>query len=239
MYKMPIYLFLVLSVFCIQSCNNNGSETRKIVIYGTAEKEVQPDKMDWLVTVNNKNDSLDVVAEEHNKIVTQIINFLKANAAEKIQTSGMQFGENWLYRNQSQIKEGYFALSNISFTITNLNKYKDIWIGLSKFSDIQIERILFDNTAKIDIQNEVRNMALIKAKEKAESMANTLSMALGKPVTIIEDQTINNNVREKYLSNQLYTDNNMISQNTSDEIIAPGKIKIAMRVKVEFELNTR
>lgn len=241
MRKIPSLLPLLFLLLLFQCATLNDKEEKKIVVFGTAEKEVKPDKLIWFLNANNKNNKLEDAAEDHNRIVNQVIGFLKSIGVEQkeIQTSEMQFGENWIFMNQSQVREGYFASTNISFTNTDLEKYKDIWIGLSKIGNVSIIRTQFDVVKRIDIQNEVRKMALLKADEKAQTMANTLSMTIGKPIIIEEDQSINDRPWEGFLSNQVYADNIRSSQNASDEVIAPGRLKINARVRVEFELKKR
>ncbi len=229
-------LFLLLSVQIFGDTDNS----RKIVVFGTAEKEVIPDKMEWHLIVNNTAKQLETTAEEHNRIVKQVISFLKSSKIEesKIQTSEMQFGVNWQYRDGSQIKDGYFASTNISFSITDLKTYKHIWIGLSKIENVNVNMTRFDHTQITEFQNEVRKKALLKAQEKAKEMANTLSLVIGDPIEIEEDQSINDRPWEGYMKNVSYSANAGASpQGSGEDGLAPGKLKIAMKVKVVFELR--
>lgn len=232
-----ITLFISLFVFFLHNQSNSETDNlKKIIVFGVAEKEVTPDKMEWSLFINNTSKQLQTVAEEHNKIIKQVIGFLKSCKIDEtvIQTSDMQFGENWQYNNGLRVKEGYFASTNIHFSITDFKIYKDLWVGLSKIEHVNISLTRFDHTKKIEIQNEVRKKALLKAQEKAKAMANTLSLTIGDPIEIEEDQSGNNS---PYLKNLAYSGNEFASLSSNDEnLLAPGQLKIAMKVKVIFEL---
>src|ERR1700683_4433941 len=82
-----------------------------VTVYGTATAEVTPDKLVWSVKVQNKGPALDIVAGEHNKMVQATMQLIKdAGVDEKsLQTSSMEFGQNWEFKGNSRVQEGYFA----------------------------------------------------------------------------------------------------------------------------------
>ncbi|MHC4928042.1 MAG: SIMPL domain-containing protein [Planctomycetota bacterium] len=86
-------------------------DTPHVAVYGTAEIKVTPNEMIWSVHVKTENKELPAVAASHTATVKQVLEFLKSLKIkeEKIQTSSMQFGENWKNVNRERVKVGYVA----------------------------------------------------------------------------------------------------------------------------------
>jgi len=105
-----------------------------ISVFGSAKTEVVPDVMRWSLKVDNKGQDLSAVSKTHTDIVKNVISAVRNQGVDKsrIQTTGMSFGENFVYRNNSQIREGYVASTNIFFDLTDFDKYEALWLALSK-----------------------------------------------------------------------------------------------------------
>ena len=147
-------------------------ELPHIAVYGTAVLEITPDEMLWDLNITNKASSIEAAAAQHSEIVQSVIVFLgKANIAnDDIQTSRMRFGENWEYKNNSRVREGYFASTLISFTLTAFEKYQNLWSGLANIKNVSIQNVNYDHSKRIEFQNKTRLKALLAAKEKAIMM---------------------------------------------------------------------
>ena len=181
--------FLVLAMTFYSSVMAEEINIPYIEVFGTAITEIIPDKMIWRLNASNNALELDKAASDHSLIVKKVLGYLKEMniPQDNIQTSRMNFGENWVYRNNSRIKEGYKANTFISFTVEDLNIYDEIWMGLSKISGISVESISYDSSKRIETQNSTRKKALLNAKEKAEALADTISAKLGETLIIEED----------------------------------------------------
>lgn len=208
-----------------------------VTVYGTAVTEVIPDEMHWSVKVLNKGPALDSVASEHTRIVQTAMQLLKDAGVEgkTIQTSSMEFGENWEYKNSERAQNGYFALTVISFKLTDFGLYNKLWLGLAKLPSVSVENVAYDHTKRIDFQNETRRKAVMAAREKAEALASALGSAIGEPL-LIEEQVVENNWAANSAMNNL-------RQVSDEEVagaegVAPGKIPIRTRVRASFRLMT-
>jgi len=220
----------ILLLFC-PTLFADEPEKPHILVYGVATTEVEPDEMIWYLTVKNTGPELKGVADRHNNIVKKTLNMLKnENVDEKeIQTAGMQFGENIEYKNQTRVREGYFASTYISFKLKDFDKYRDLWIGLADIEGVSLEGIYYDHSKRIDYQNETRKKALLAAKEKALAMAQTLESEIGNPLLIEED------LQEGSYSNELA---GIAAVASEPDYIVLGVIPIEIRVKAAFELVT-
>ena len=218
------------------SSSADDFSTPHITVNGTATTEVVPDQMTWYLTARNTGGDLSAVANEHTKIVQAVLDFLKSSkiAENEIQTSRMEFGENWEYRDNSRIRAGYFASTDISFRLTELDGYQALWIGLANIPGLSVNNVNFEHTQRIAIQNETRRNALLKAKEKAADLAHTVNMACGEPLAIKEVLT------DTQYGGYLLSNNIMAMPSVDSDVnskgLAPGTIKIQLRIEATFSL---
>jgi uncharacterized protein YggE len=236
----PIYIGFILltSLGMAPLAFSKDTQIPYVSVTGSAITEVQPDRMLWNVRIQSKSPSLEGVAKSHTKSMEQILQFLKMKRhkveQESMQTSAMSFRENWTYKKHTNVKDGYVASTNITFLTTDMNVYKDIWMGLSKWKEVSINGVQYQNSKQLELQKETRIKALLAAKEKAEVLAHTAGVQLGKPL-MIEDNSYGHDVVHKTNLRRKESMALDASLNSSGAI-APGKISIQMRVKVRFEL---
>ena len=225
---------ILVSVGLAGGLQAGESEPPHITVNGTAITEVTPDELVWRLEVHNTNASPEEVAAEHTNTVQTVLRLLREAKVEvpSIQTSWMQFGENWEYEHESRVKRGYYASTYIGFKVTELEKYSALWLGLSKIRCVSVDYVAFDVTRRTAIQKETREKALIAAKEKAATMAKTLGEGIGEPLCIEED------VGER--EDRIVQTNIILSgpdeRTAGGGALAPGKIPIKVRVKVSFRL---
>lgn len=126
-----------------------------ITVYGTAEEMVVPDELNWSLSVKTVGASVEEAATNHLKDVSGVLDYLKSCIPEKeIKTAHMQLNENWVYRDKSRLKEGYYAYTAISFKSKDFSKYMDCWRQLSKFNNLSIGQVSFNISNRIEIQNK-------------------------------------------------------------------------------------
>jgi uncharacterized protein len=235
--KIMIATVGTLALATVLSAAEN--ELPGVTVFGTATTQVTPDRMVWNIIVYNRGPKLPSVAEQQAKLVQQVLSFLKQHGVKDsdLQTSQMEFGENWEYKNQSRVKEGYFASTQISFRTSDLAAYKPLWLGLAEVPGVTVEGVYYDHSKRIAYQNESRQKAVLAAKEKAAALAKTLGSEIAEPVRIEEDLSVNN----VWSASQSVSSNSSVNageRGAEQEALAPGTIPIRTRVKVTFRLIT-
>jgi hypothetical protein len=167
--------------------------------------------------------------------------FLKQSriAEDSIQRSRMQLGENWRYSGMGSTQEGYFASTDIQFTLTDLAKYSSVWIGLAEIQGVRISDVSLGHSDRIQFQNEARAKAVLAARDKAKAIAETLGARVGEALIIEEDISIAEGYRP-----QLPVTTNAISAvpapvGTDQLEPVPGSIPVRARVKASFRLLTQ
>jgi uncharacterized protein YggE len=209
----------------------------RISVSGTAVIEVVPDEMEWSVEVRTQQGQLDGVAAEHTKVVTSVLSLLKELKLDekKLQTSRMEFGENREYVANSWIKSGYYARTEVAFTLTDFNQYQPLWTGLAKISGVSIGNVGYNNSKRVEHRKESRRKALEAAKEKAAEMAKVLGSQIGEPLLIEEDLSVSEGWPANYnIQNNLRTSEDPAPRN--DNHLALGTIPVRTRVQVHFRL---
>lgn len=225
---------LVVIAFCFSGASYSHEISQPhIDVFGSAKEQVVPNVMNWNLKVENKEASLEGVSEKHSKIVSQLLKVIESKGVVKktIQTSGMSFGENIVYRDRSRVQEGYLASTVISFKLTNFKQYQPLWLALSQINGVSVSGVSYDYKQRIELQNKVRQLALLAAKEKAQAMAETLNLNIGDAISISEiDNSYSGSNRSNVLS---YSEG---AGQSSSSVVAPGTISISMKVKLVMSL---
>ena len=226
------FVFLIF-ILLAAAAKAEDIELPHVTVFGTAVKKVVPDKMLWNVQIMSKDQLLEDVTKKHIAVVGKVTDFLNGEGTkDDLQTSRMEFGENWSYRNGSRLKEGYFARTFVTFTMTDFTKYKKIWLGLAAINDVSVQDVSYDHTDRINIQNETRVRSLQEAKNKAKTLAESIGSMIAEPVVIEEewagDDAVMNNARTMAAN----------FEGQGDSPASPGLISIRTRVKASFRLIT-
>lgn len=208
-----------------------------VTVTGTATKEVVPNQMLWSVRVQTRGLKLDEVAKEHSQTVQKVLTFVKSShvAETNLQTSAMQFGENWNYtRSAGRVREGFIASTFISFKLNDFDMYQKLWLGLADMPSVSVDMVGFETTKRAAYQNETREKAIRTAKEKASALAKAIGSEIGEPLLIEEDQAEPMPVRPMMFAAR----NAQAAGAESGEEVAPGTIEIKTSVRASFRLLT-
>ena len=233
MKRESILISLIFIFLAVTTAQADDMELPHVTVFGTAVKKVVPDKMLWNVQIMSKDQLLEDVTKKHIDVVGKVTDLLNSEGIkDDLQTTRMEFGENWNFRNGSRLKEGYFARTFITFSMTDFTKYKKIWLGLAAINDVSVQNVGYDLTDRIDIQNETRVKALQEAKNKAAMLAESIGSRIAEPVAIEEewagDDAVMNNARAA----------GALFEGQEGSSVSPGLISIRMIVKASFRLVT-
>lgn len=228
-------IYAVLIVILFTAPVRAGDIQPHVTAYGTAVIAVVPDEMRWYLKIENRGPEIEAMAKRHSAIVSDVIAFLDDTgiAEEDIQTSMMQFGEQWEYQKDRRVKTGYYASSQITFKLSNLSKYQVLWEGLSQRPGASIQNISYGCSGRMEIQERARRDALLAAEEKAMAMAAALRVRLGSPLVLEEALPRNHDL----MPNTLMANESAFKSGSQPvRSIALGKIEIKSRVKVIYRL---
>jgi uncharacterized protein YggE len=228
-------VLLAVVVFCSGFAAAEILEQPHIAVYGTAEIKVTPNEMVWFLDVSTKDNKLPIVAKNHTATVKQVLVFLKSLEIKKktLQTSRMQYGEDWKTINRERVKVGYHASTSIGFTVSDFDLYQQIWFGLAEIDGVSIQYTRYAHSDRIRYQNESREKAMLVAREKAVNLAKILGSEIAEPLKIEEVPQQISFGNSNFISNSVSD----MSRATPTSALALGQISISTKVKVVFKLN--
>ncbi|TQV73133.1 DUF541 domain-containing protein [Aliikangiella marina] len=229
-------LVISVSLLAMSSLGALAAESIQphISVQGIAEKSVEPDELVWRISIRNQALETEQVAKDHTRLIDGVVGYLTKNGikSKDIQTNRMQLTENKEYRQKRWIKDGFFASSQLTFKLTDLDKYFRLWQGLAKYSEVSMNGFTYQYSKAKQLESELRKSALLSAKNKATQMADVLGMAIGKPLSI-------NETSSDYHPAPIAARARMSSMDAEfapAANIAAGTIKISKQVYVQFEL---
>ncbi len=228
---------IIVQLLCILlplSVAHAAFDVPHVVVFGLAEKEVVPDELRWALSVKTVGGVVAEVSENHSSDVSNVLAYLEESglSGKEIKTSGMQLNENMVYRDNSRSREGYYAFTQITFTISDTARYLEYWQGLSSFTNLTISSVSFAVSDRQVIEDETMVVAVKNAREKAVSLAAALGAEVLRPLLIEEI--------DSYLQGPQNVMRSMaVSDSGSAMSISPGFETVQARVKVLFEIAER
>ncbi len=185
---MKNILFVTILLLPIVQSFAGDIEPPFISVQGTALTQVTPDRLIWSLTLKNEGPDLAEVAKKHIELSVELDKAIEASGIAKkdVSTSKMEFGENYVYRNSSQIKEGYLAKTSVTFKTNDFSKYQSTWLNLAAIKEVSLTSIMYDHSKRIDFQNETRKslievfkkMAKLNRKYKAQKVIALATSAM-------------------------------------------------------------
>jgi len=224
-------IITVLFMTMFTSALVNATEsTPQVSVTAAGEISIKPNILLWDCTVKTTAANLAQVTEQHSAIMQTALSYLsKSGVSEKdLQTTRMNFRENWSFKAGTRVKNGYIATSSINFKVTDFDKYNKLWTGLSKIDGLSVNNVNYNHSDRKELQKECLKKALIAAKEKASFIATTLDEKIGRVLKVVESGE-NGHPRPMI---------HAMSARSGDQnqAIAPGEITITKKVSATFML---
>ncbi|MBX2859023.1 MAG: SIMPL domain-containing protein [Cellvibrionaceae bacterium] len=228
MNKLGFLFFLVFVSLPLLSHEINQPH---IAVVGSAKKQVVPDVMTWSIRVENRGVQLADVSKKHSTIVKDVLKIADNHGVkkDKLQATGMSFGENYVYRNNSRVKEGYIASTTVFFELSDFAHYESIWQALSKIREVSVDRVNYDYSKKREARDQVQINALKNAKEKAKSMALAMGQNLGEVLVI---QELAGSGVQNPANRQQFTESSLMANRAPGSSVSPGSLTIETTVKL-------
>jgi uncharacterized protein len=214
-----------------------GQEQNAITVSGNARLEVEPDQAEIFVNVETTSDTARRAKDDNARTVEQVIKALKQQGVrdDDIETVSFYLSPRYRYdpKNGESTLEGY-TLSNVLKVTTrdvdNAGIIIDAAVNNGANSIQNVRFGLSDN-----LQKEVFGQALVRASEvageKAQSLTASLSVNLGKVISIQESNF--NFVPFDYAPRiEAFDEAAKVATQ-----IEPGKVEIGAFVSISYELR--
>jgi uncharacterized protein len=222
----------VLSLLFISSSIFSQTE-RTIEVFGNAEIRIVPDKLILSINIRKEGNDVQSLKRSVDISTSEVISILKSeNIPDKdIKTSGVSIHNNYIPPERTESIRRFTAFNNITFTLNDISKYERLTDRMIEIENVFLNSPVFQSTKEIETRNQAREDALLAARTKAENMASTLGIRIGRVMNVYE---LSSNI---YYPNPFNVSTEMRQQSYSEtSSFMEGQIIISAQVKLIFEL---
>lgn len=168
---------------------DNGNQNT-LAVSGDGKVFAKPDTFLLSVMAQEKaKTTKDAFAKTNDKIA-KIKQVLLDNKVEEkdVQSVNINIYPNYNYDNNKTTIDGFLASHGLSIKIRNLDSIDAILSSVSAIDGVQIQSTSYDVDDKTDLYKQAREMAIAKAKQKANDMARAGGVNLGRVMSMSESQ---------------------------------------------------
>ena len=221
-------LFILL---CTMSLTAQTQNTEPLVnVTGKGVVKVTPDQVDIKVRVESEGKDAVAVKRENDASINAVIKFLRSQGlkAEDVQTEYINLNKNYDYNSKTY---SYKANQSLTVHLKDISQYEGILSGLLNSGINRIDGMQFKSSQATALRQEARVLAILDAKNRAETYATALGQSIGKAVQISEASA--NPPQPQFRSANFA----MESSDAGGESIAPGELSITVMISASFELK--
>lgn len=228
---MKKLLFIALTLITSLSMQaQNNTEAPRIVVTGEGKTSISPDEAVLSIGAEIKGKNAATVKLENDKIISNMIAFLKKNniAEKDFKTQNVSLNKQRDYEE----KEDYFVANQIlTIHLRDISKYETIMFGLINAGANTIQGVEFKSSKTASFETEVRAKAVEDAKKKANDFAKPLNQSVGKAIFVSDNSQV--------INPRLYAmEAKMMAADASgSQTVAPGEIEIISNVTIHFQLG--
>lgn len=227
------------------AADDNCDQQRTITVNGEAQVRVVPDEVAITLGVETHDKVLQQAKAANDEIVRSIIAVAQEQGVEARDIKSDYLSIEPRYDDYYEARDfiGYFVRATIVVTLNDVTTFDDVLSSLLEAGATHVHGIDFRTTELRQHRDEARALAIHAAEEKATAMAGELGQQIGRPTSIVEQQT----GWWSWYGSWWGSNYNYMSQNVvqsvgeaylgEDSSLAPGEIAVTARVTVVFELE--
>jgi uncharacterized protein len=192
-------LFFVFAVSILSSSvalAQISTTQRTITITGEAEIKVVPDQVQISLTAEDRGPQLLAVKEKNDRAVAALVEYATKTLGietRHVQTDFVSVEPTYRNCNYDDEMSGkcsplqityYTVRKGIQICLKDLTKYEELITKALQLGVNRVDNIQFVTTELRKHRDKARELAAKAALEKAQALAGTLGMKVGKPITI-------------------------------------------------------
>ncbi|GAB6109616.1 SIMPL domain-containing protein [Fusibacter bizertensis] len=189
-----LILVMAFGVFTLNAPNNismadeTGTDTRLVTVNGQGEIVVTPDLAFIDLGVQTKNVDASVAQQENAKLMTAVVDALKAAGikADDIKTTGYNLYQTYDYVGDKQSDPYYVASNIVNVKIKDITKVGNTIDVASKAGANNVNNIRFTVSDDSKFYQEALKLAMTNAKGKATAIMSTFNKTPGVPYSVSE-----------------------------------------------------
>jgi uncharacterized protein YggE len=241
------FLLLSLTIFSAsQLCNADDMlSNNRITVFGKAEVSAPADRAKISFTVTGYGPTLRSAVDKAKKKIADISSKIVKTGLKKknLNTSHFYTGENPGSRAFLSNKKDYRARITMYVSVDDLSLLESVIFLLSESEVDDISNVYFSLKDNGSFKQKARQLAVQKAKRKAEEFAKELNIVVGR-ATVVEEIPQTGLQREPYIGHQQLGSNVSYQQFLQSEFAAREStgyfidtIQVYSAVKVVFKIK--
>jgi len=208
-----------------------------ISVSGDGKVSTQPDKAELYIKVNTEGSTASAAKDANSKLAKQVIDALVGEGVKKsdIETSYYYLNkkQRWDEKQNTYIDDGYEVNNVLKVTTTDLDKVGSLLDTAVNNGANGIDSVSFglSDEKQKEISKEALKMASVNAENKADAIAGSIGVNLGKLVTVSES----NFNYMPYVSNVMYE--KAAGAPMADTNILPQTLEVSATVSLVYEIR--
>ncbi len=175
----------------------NGPVT--VSVSGEGEVTAKPDIGNFSFSVNTEATDATIAQSENAEVVNEIVAYLEENGVAEgdIDTGNYNLNPTYSYEKvvcnefrcppTERVQDGYAVYQSINVKVRDLDKVGMLIAGVGERGATNISRPSFSIDDPASLESDAKAAAIKDAREKAERLAESLGMRLGKIMSFYED----------------------------------------------------
>jgi uncharacterized protein len=181
----------IVAALCLLACNVFAQTVdlrRKIEVTGTVEKEITPDIINVIISLQEYLDGKRKITIDQLESQLQVAVKAAGMAKDDVTVSSVSGWNNvW----QKKKNPDFLASKQYNIRFHDLNRYNQILSSIDP-KGIQSTNIAnYDYSKMAEVKKDLKIQALLAAKEKASYLLGAINEKVGRPISIIETDNVN------------------------------------------------
>lgn len=207
-------------------------------VSGDGEVTTSPDRAEINLGVQMSESTVAKVQEKGNTTINKITQDLIDLGIEKkdIKTSNYSLYPNYDYRQGQQII-GYNLNVNLQIKVKDFTKITQVVDTATRDGANQIGGVSFtlSDDKQRELETEVRELAITRAKEKAQTLARLSGIRLGKIINVVENGGSGIPLPYPMYAKQVDSAEGMGGGSASPTNVQPGSTTLRMSIVISYE----
>ena len=244
MKKITLITCVLILVCPIAAQNIDVSKYPTIQVTGTAELFVVPDEVSFSLKVSKSNRILTTARVQHDENIAKLIALAKRMGidAKDIKTDFIDVREKFDRKRIAgsddefeNVFAGYTVSRTLVVRLRDLSKFEEFFSEVLKIGVSQVSGVTFQSSQLRKYKDQARAMAIKAAREKAEGIVKEIGQAIGKAVSIEEENV--DGFRSPYANISSNSISTADDRDDDGETFSAGTISVKAQVEVLFLLN--
>ncbi len=197
-----------------------------IEVSGSARIEANPNMATFHFSINDRGKDLSRIKNAIDEKSKKIISLCRTLSIDLKNISSSELSIHPQYDPEHQTFVGYEVSRDISVVLMDLSLYTSLVDGAISSGITTIDSIELDTTERQNIKKKALASAVAAAREKAQILATSSNVDLGKVVSIKE--------LESPLMSQNYLFRSNLAQESDQGAFTPGILSISVSVSVKY-----